>query len=1782
MISKLREKVRKSSVIAMLFFTTFITALILSFNVVADIDAFKIVGAEVSARDTGVSGTVTDYDADSVESDTVFHHVGDTITYTLTVNNQHDKDYKIITISDNNSNESVSYNYDKHVGEKVAAGASFNLIVEVEYVSSVASLNDRNQHLAVDFVITYEEYTEPEPTPGPDEGGETPIAPDTGFNTTDGGSSNHLPIYMIVLAVSAVGVIVCVWRAGNSRDRKKNYNGRKIIVCLLVASALIPVAAKALTESSDFTITTDYAFMDKLAITIDVDGTESVVSANYGSTVGSLQTPSKDNYNFVGWKDEGDNILPDNTELTEGMKLTAEFEPIMARVTFDTHSDTTINPVDVQVGNTITLPADPSKQNHIFDGWWTAAEGGDSFTNATIVNADITIHAHWIANINTLDFDVNKTNLKYDINKEKTETIGVTPSSTYPVEEYDFVSSDTSVATVDANGLITAIGEGTATITAVSRTDSSRVVTIATVTVARGMRTVTYNTHGGSAVTADEVVAGQTVSTLPTTELENHIFDGWWTAAEGGDSFTDTTVVNEDITVHAHWIANINTLEFNVNKTTLNYDIEEEKTETIGVTPTSTYPVEEYDFVSSDTSVATIDTNGLITAAGEGTATITAISRADSSRVVTIATITVVRIPIICKAATTLHEVTCTNGGCKTVDNKQDEQIVYGQLPDQGSPKVGDAYDCDVNNDGTFDAEHERFYYLSGNATTASLIFYSGYQGPEGAKNELIYYYSEIEEMLPSRSSQWTNPYIGTIRIPTKAEVEEESCGRNGNKLVGCRFMLEGTRYESTTTGRTAIWLQKVETDPKYDRINTSNVEFEQKSASENSRNSVRPVMEIPLAAVQKTYLIEYEVGTGTFITGERYQQITRGEAITDLPTFDKTDYIDEGWWTSADGGTKLETGHVPASDEKYYAHYSKSIALADITNPNITIDVGESAQINIANAAEIGEPYTFSIDSGNASVDEDGLVIGNAVGSATIMILGTISGATKTVHVNVIEPRNYYIVSFEVDGGDPVNPINVDKNSAIGTAVSALPTTTKANNTFTYWYADASRTTRVTLDTIVDSDVTYYAWWVPTDTVAIIDGVGYYTDPGAAFDAVPIDGTKTTITMIDDYSGFTDRSNEAADATKNIVLDLNGHTISSTGTTGKNVIRSNSTLEIKNGTITSNVSSGAVENCPGRTLTLSDVRIDMTKDRQAVYNNGGTLYIKGNSVITSSARIRAAVHNLNNGTMVITDGAISSVRIAVFNESGTLTIGQKNGSIDASKPLITGETYGVVVYSVENTTYNIYDGTIRGKTYPVGIASTITNREPIVPSDDTGKDLDDSKIDDKEVDSEVAKEDKDGYKILYLQRTSGRIYLYFDGNGGTSSEEMRAVDAGDTMGELPTASRPHYGFLGWFTDPDNGEEIDENTQVPDVDTHYYAHWQAQSSDEIVNFNIQSDAVQDYFTNIASWNTTGVNTALWTELKSNFDGHDCKYNSNPDLSNDWKSGGARYGYKYDENGTVYCDRPAAYSTGITDGIKVYLSNDSKTKLDEVSYLNTANGDISNMIPGTIYRWESSNDANVYGYVRAVGERRIIELPSTRNVRDLGGLTGMDGKTIKYGRLIRGEYLQTDDDVAELRKLGMNKEYDLRDTDINGKHFSDTVADYKFPVVHYNFDYDTSGYNTTRAAFKSLMQDVVDGKNVYFHCTHGADRTGTIAWLAESILGVDDETINRDYELTSFSGRPDRNRYYDNKNGVTEKYTFMKGWMSNYTNAAYDWYMADPSADASDEALITAFRNAMLE
>ncbi|MDE6585491.1 MAG: tyrosine-protein phosphatase [Clostridia bacterium] len=180
----------------------------------------------------------------------------------------------------------------------------------------------------------------------------------------------------------------------------------------------------------------------------------------------------------------------------------------------------------------------------------------------------------------------------------------------------------------------------------------------------------------------------------------------------------------------------------------------------------------------------------------------------------------------------------------------------------------------------------------------------------------------------------------------------------------------------------------------------------------------------------------------------------------------------------------------------------------------------------------------------------------------------------------------------------------------------------------------------------------------------------------------------------------------------------------------------------------------------------------------------------------------------------------------------------------------------------------------------------------------------------------------------------------------------------------------------------------------------------------------------------------------------------------------------------------------------------------------------------------------------------------LKLKKLRNTRDLGGFPTTDGKTIKYGKLIRSGrlYKLPDETVSELKKLGVTTVIDLRNdmerrempnTEIDGietiniplvytmaigithektyakhayaeskrikKEFGN--ADNYMESVYETAIFDEKMQGNLRKIFEVLLEK--DGC-ILWHCNGGKDRAGLVAMLVEGALGVDRELIIEDY------------------------------------------------------------------
>ena len=216
---------------------------------------------------------------------------------------------------------------------------------------------------------------------------------------------------------------------------------------------------------------------------------------------------------------------------------------------------------------------------------------------------------------------------------------------------------------------------------------------------------------------------------------------------------------------------------------------------------------------------------------------------------------------IVCKKAKkgTLHTEKCTQtdeteycSGSK--DYNTGDTITYGTIPGK-ELKSGDAFDCDVNGDGKYNSDTERFYYVTDmNDNTAVLIYYNNVSKGKPSDSTTYAYDKSGKnnngpvtaiEQLPSISNWGNISLINSERsLMTETGMTSTAAGPLPNnfnyaekaarlltvqelnkacnitvenmtrgELDKCNFLLENTKYSKADKGNWGYWLENPRTE---------------------------------------------------------------------------------------------------------------------------------------------------------------------------------------------------------------------------------------------------------------------------------------------------------------------------------------------------------------------------------------------------------------------------------------------------------------------------------------------------------------------------------------------------------------------------------------------------------------------------------------------------------------------------------------------------------------------------------------------------------------------------------------------------------------------------------------------------------------------------------------------------------------------------------------------------------------------------------------------------------
>ena len=566
-----------------------------------------------------------------------------------------------------------------------------------------------------------------------------------------------------------------------------------------------------------------------------------------------------------------------------------------------------------------------------------------------------------------------------------------------------------------------------------------------------------------------------------------------------------------------------------------------------------------------------------------------------------------------------------------------------------------------------------------------------------------------------------------------------------------------------------------------------------------------------------------------------------------------KTNYIFNGWvYEDNNTLTPFTSATQVYGNIDVLVSWKEEINIATLPEDPLLILLDSNKEIVVSATGEgnLVEDYTLSSSNTNVVEVNGKIISGASVGSVTLTITGVESHKSETITVEVV---NSYAVTFDPDNGESATVIRVEVGSSIDGSGGILPTDPiKSGSTFDNWYLydsanETLATTPIDTTATVTGDITYKARWAGQDDVAVINtasGPVYYPSLAHALNGAPAD-TETEIRIIKDIPNSTcsknvtpascDSANDGrtmVPVNRNVVLNGGSHTVSCGSDTIKNLIYNRGTLRIISGTFSCGKSGLAtLENNSGAHIYIDGGVIENTNDRSAIYNMG-TVEISGGT-LTSTASERGVVQNANNPSSITMTGGtviqtVSSDLGALHNGKSGSSITITGGTVISAGNAIQNINGTTLVIGTQNDAYDVTSPVIQGDLY--GVTSTVNYSvyDGIIKGKKESKAVNDfNKITGIESGFEIVTGKDGDYYTLYYEVSNLIYHIDFDAGDGIVSPTYLEYNVNTTIdgSNFPTPTRENYTFDGWYTDSTLQTPFVEFTPATPATVTYYAKW---------------------------------------------------------------------------------------------------------------------------------------------------------------------------------------------------------------------------------------------------------------------------------------------------------------------------------------------------------------------
>ena len=210
-----------------------------------------------------------------------------------------------------------------------------------------------------------------------------------------------------------------------------------------------------------------------LSITFDANGgscDKTEMKVTYGKKAGKLPEPTRDGYSFLGWyytRNSQEYALTSDTTITSSISAYAKWDAFEYMILLDARSGKCDEEsVFAYCGERIGDIPTPTRKGYYFGGWYTKPGGkGTLYTDKSLMpSKDFTLYAKW-TKISGYASKVTLNSTKATLGVGQKLTLKPVTTPQYTLDKFTWTSSNPKVCSVNANGQITALKKGTATIT---------------------------------------------------------------------------------------------------------------------------------------------------------------------------------------------------------------------------------------------------------------------------------------------------------------------------------------------------------------------------------------------------------------------------------------------------------------------------------------------------------------------------------------------------------------------------------------------------------------------------------------------------------------------------------------------------------------------------------------------------------------------------------------------------------------------------------------------------------------------------------------------------------------------------------------------------------------------------------------------------------------------------------------------------------------------------------------------------------------------------------------------------------------------------------------------------------------------------------------------------------------------------------------------------------------------------------------------------------------------